>query len=217
MFVFFGLVATAGTTFAAIEDVTGLSIVMGCAVGFAGLCAAGDQQPARHPDRPRGRQADARGAPRRPADPLVLRRADRGRAFVLCAVAAVWRVPGAARARSPSRWRSRRSERCSERRDGPRLIAVLGATGRLQLAWRHPGRRRLGLRRLRQLDVTMRLTRRDATSESMPAAMRRLSRPAPRDGRCGRRRRSLDHVGAEGAAMPCVRRAPRTSCRPRRR
>ena len=33
VFVFFGLVATAGTTFAAIEDVTGLSIVMGCAAG----------------------------------------------------------------------------------------------------------------------------------------------------------------------------------------
>jgi 1,4-dihydroxy-2-naphthoate octaprenyltransferase len=33
VFVFFGLVATAGTTFAAIETVTALSLVMGCAVG----------------------------------------------------------------------------------------------------------------------------------------------------------------------------------------
>ncbi len=33
VFVFFGLVATAGTTYAAIESVTALSLVMGCAVG----------------------------------------------------------------------------------------------------------------------------------------------------------------------------------------
>jgi 1,4-dihydroxy-2-naphthoate octaprenyltransferase len=33
VFVFFGLVATVGTTFAAVERVTGLSVVLGCAVG----------------------------------------------------------------------------------------------------------------------------------------------------------------------------------------
>lgn len=33
VFVFFGLVATAGTTYAAVERITGLSIVLGCAVG----------------------------------------------------------------------------------------------------------------------------------------------------------------------------------------
>jgi 1,4-dihydroxy-2-naphthoate octaprenyltransferase len=33
VFVFFGLVATAGTTFALAEDVTALSIVMGCGAG----------------------------------------------------------------------------------------------------------------------------------------------------------------------------------------
>ena len=33
VFVFFGLVATAGTTYAAIESIPSLSSVMGCAVG----------------------------------------------------------------------------------------------------------------------------------------------------------------------------------------
>ena len=33
MFVFFGLVATLGTTYVAVERITGLSIVMGCAAG----------------------------------------------------------------------------------------------------------------------------------------------------------------------------------------
>jgi 1,4-dihydroxy-2-naphthoate polyprenyltransferase len=46
VFVFFGLVATAGTTFAAIESVTALSLVMGCCGGIVGLCAARRQQSA---------------------------------------------------------------------------------------------------------------------------------------------------------------------------
>ena len=33
MFVFFGLVATVGTTYVAVERITGLSVVMGCAAG----------------------------------------------------------------------------------------------------------------------------------------------------------------------------------------
>ena len=33
MFVFFGLVATVGTTYVVIEGITGLAVVMGCAAG----------------------------------------------------------------------------------------------------------------------------------------------------------------------------------------
>ena len=98
VFVFFGLVATAGSTYAAIAEVTGLSIVMGVRGRIAGLRTAGDQQPARHPDRSRGRQAHARRPARRSAHPVVLRdardrriRAHRGRRRLAGAGAA--RVP----------------------------------------------------------------------------------------------------------------------------
>ena len=38
MFVFFGLVATVGTTYVSVETITGLSVVIGCAAGFV-ACA----------------------------------------------------------------------------------------------------------------------------------------------------------------------------------
>ena len=67
VFVFFGLVATAGTTYVLVERLTGL--VGGRRGGRrAGLRAARDQQPARHPDRSQG-QAHPRGAHRRRSDP----------------------------------------------------------------------------------------------------------------------------------------------------
>ena len=133
VFVFFGLVATAGTTFAAIEDVTGAVGRDGLRGRVARLRAARDQQPARHPDRPRGGQEDARRPPRRSRTRwfyVLLVTVS----FVLCVVAAVWRVPvllalvAAPLAVVPVRAVLRGAS-------GRDLIGVLGATGRLQLAF----------------------------------------------------------------------------------
>jgi len=134
VFVFFGLVATAGTTFAAIEDVTGLSIVMGCAAGSL-ACALLVINNLR--DIP----TDTAGGKRT----LAVRLGDQrtrwlyvalvAAAFVALIVGALsWRPPAllgllAVVAAVPPVSRIRRGA------TGPELIAVLGETGRMQLAF----------------------------------------------------------------------------------
>jgi 1,4-dihydroxy-2-naphthoate polyprenyltransferase len=134
VFVFFGLVATAGTTFAAIESVTALSLVVGCAVGSL-ACALLVINNLR--DIPTDREVGKRT--------LAVRLGD-GRtrwfytslialAFALCVVAAiVWRTPILlALVAVPLAIRPVRAVHGGAA--GPALIAVLGATARLQLAF----------------------------------------------------------------------------------
>jgi 1,4-dihydroxy-2-naphthoate octaprenyltransferase len=133
VFVFFGLVATAGTTFAAIESVTALSLVVGSAVGSL-ACALLVINNLR--DIPTDREVGKRT--------LAVRLGD-GRtrwfyallvvvAFVLTAVAAAWRVPVLLGfAAVPFAIAPVRSVLAGA--GGPALIPVLGATGRLQLIW----------------------------------------------------------------------------------
>jgi 1,4-dihydroxy-2-naphthoate octaprenyltransferase len=133
VFVFFGLVATAGTTFAAIESVTALALVMGSAVG-AFACALLVVNNLR--DIPTDREVGKKT--------LAVRLGDRrtrwfyvllvGSAFLLSAVGAVWRLPvllglGAI----PLAIRPIRSVLGGA--NAAALIPVLGETGRLQLAW----------------------------------------------------------------------------------
>jgi 1,4-dihydroxy-2-naphthoate polyprenyltransferase len=133
VFVFFGLVATAGTTYAAIEDVTGLAIVMGCATGSL-ACALLVINNLR--DIPTDREVGKKTLAVRLGDErtrwlYVLLIAA---CFALCVVAAAWRVPvllalvAAPLAVAPIRAVRRGAT-------GRDLIAVLGATGRLQLAF----------------------------------------------------------------------------------
>jgi 1,4-dihydroxy-2-naphthoate octaprenyltransferase len=133
VFVFFGLVATAGTTYAAIESVTTLSIVMGCAVGSL-ACALLVINNLR--DIPTDREVGKRT--------LAVRLGDRrtrrfyvvliALAFALCAVGAFWRVPvllgflAIPLAIGPVR-------AVLGGATGRSLIPVLGGTGTLQLAW----------------------------------------------------------------------------------
>jgi 1,4-dihydroxy-2-naphthoate octaprenyltransferase len=133
VFVFFGLVATAGTTFAAIEAVTALSLVIGSAVGSL-ACALLVINNLR--DIPTDRDVGKRT--------LAVRLGDRrtrwfyallvGAAFVLTVVAAGWRSPvllglvAVPFAVAPVR-------SVLGGAGGPALIPVLGATGRLQLIW----------------------------------------------------------------------------------
>jgi 1,4-dihydroxy-2-naphthoate octaprenyltransferase len=133
VFVFFGLVATAGTTYAAVESVTALAVVMGCAVG-ALACALLVINNLR--DIPTDREVGKRtlavrlGDRRTRAFYVVLIAA----AFALSAVGAVWRVPvllgllALPLAVGPAR-------SVIGGAGGPALIPVLGETGRLQLAW----------------------------------------------------------------------------------
>ena len=133
VFVFFGLVATAGTTFAAIESVTALSLVVGSAVGSL-ACALLVINNLR--DIPTDREVGKRT--------LAVRLGD-GRtrwfyallvvaAFALTAVAAAWRVPVLLGfAALPFAVGPVRSVLGGA--GGPALIPVLGATGRLQLIW----------------------------------------------------------------------------------
>ena len=133
VFVFFGLVATAGTTYAAIESVAALSIVMGSAVGSLACALLVINNLRDIPtDREVGKQT------------LAVRLGDQrtrwfyvlliGTAFVLSAVAAVWQVPvllgllALPLAIGPVRTVLGGAV-------GPALIAVLGETGRLQLVW----------------------------------------------------------------------------------
>ena len=132
VFVFFGLVATAGTTFAAVERVTGLSIVVGCAAG-ALACALLVINNLR--DIPTDREVGKRTLAVRLGDErtrwfyVVLLVAT----FALLAVAAIERpavlagFAAAPLAIAPARTVLRGAT-------GPALIPVLGATGRLQLA-----------------------------------------------------------------------------------
>ena len=133
VFVFFGLVATAGTTFAAIETVTALSLVMGCAVGsFA--CALLVVNNLR--DIPTDREVGKKT--------LAVRLGDRrtrwfyvalvAAAFVLSALGAIWRVPVLLGILAiPLAIRPVRSVLGGA--TGAALIPVLGETGKLQLAW----------------------------------------------------------------------------------
>ena len=112
VFVFFGLVATAGTTFAAIEDVTGLSIVMGCAAGSL-ACALLVINNLR--DIPTDREVGKKTLAVRLGDRRTrwfYLAVDRRRRFGLCVVAAVLALAGAARPARRRRWRSHRSGRC---------------------------------------------------------------------------------------------------------
>ena len=133
VFVFFGLVATAGTTYAAIESVTALSLVMGAAVGSLACALLVINNLRDIPtDREVGKQT------------LAVRLGDHrtrwfyvaliGAAFVLCGVAAIWRVPVViALLALPLAVAPVRSVLGGA--TGPALIPVLGATGKLQLAW----------------------------------------------------------------------------------
>ena len=133
VFVFFGLVATAGTTFAAIETVTALSLVMGCAVGSL-ACALLVINNLR--DIPTDREVGKKTLAVRLGDQrtrwfyvaLIVA------AFALSAVGAAWRVPvllgfvAIPLAIGPIR-------SVLGGASGAALIPVLGATGKLQLAW----------------------------------------------------------------------------------
>jgi 1,4-dihydroxy-2-naphthoate octaprenyltransferase len=133
VFVFFGLVATAGTTFAAIESVTALSLVMGSAVG-ALACALLVINNLR--DIPTDREVGKKT--------LAVRLGDQrtrwfyvvliGAAFVLSVVGAAWRLPVLlGLAAMPLAIRPARSVLGGA--TGAALIPVLGETGTLQLAW----------------------------------------------------------------------------------
>ncbi len=133
VFVFFGLVATAGTTYAAIESVTALSLVMGAAVGSLACALLVINNLRDIPtDREVGKQTLAvrLGDARTRWFYVVLI----GSAFLLCAVGAVWRPPvvlaflALPLAIRPARAVLRGAV-------GPALIPVLGETGKLQLAW----------------------------------------------------------------------------------
>lgn len=133
VFVFFGLVATVGTTFAAIAEFTALSVVMGCAVGSL-ACALLVVNNLR--DIPTDRDVGKKT--------LAVRLGDRRTrwlyvvlivgAFACTALAATWRAPvllafvviplAVAPVRAVLGGASERE-----------LIGVLGATGRLQLAF----------------------------------------------------------------------------------
>jgi 1,4-dihydroxy-2-naphthoate octaprenyltransferase len=133
VFVFFGLVATVGTTYVAVERITGLSVVMGCAAGCLS-CALLVINNLR--DIPSDTAAGKRTLAVRLGDARTrwLYVALVTAAFVLVVVAAAWRpwvlvaLLAAAMAAVPVR-----AVRDGAR--GPALIPVLGATGRLQLAF----------------------------------------------------------------------------------
>jgi 1,4-dihydroxy-2-naphthoate octaprenyltransferase len=133
VFVFFGLVATVGTTFVAIEEITGLSIVMGCAAG-ALACAL------LVVNNLRDISTDAAVGKRTLAVRLGERATRRmyvvlfGAGFLLAAVAAAWRWPALlALLAAPLAAAPVRAVLGGAR--GGELIAVLGATGRVQLAY----------------------------------------------------------------------------------
>ena len=135
MFVFFGLVATVGTTYVAVERITGLAVVMGCAAG-ALACALLVVNNLR--DIPSDTAAGKRTLAVRLGDPRTRRLyvALVAAAFVLAVVAAVaWRWPVLLALARRSCWPWRRCAPCSAAPAARRLIAVLGGTGRLQLAY----------------------------------------------------------------------------------
>lgn len=132
VFVFFGLVATAGTTYAAVAEVTGLSIVMGCAVGSL-ACALLVINNLR--DIPTDRDVGKKTLAVRLGDArtrwlylgLIVA------SFALCGVAALWRVEVViAFLAIPLAIQPVRSVLGGS--VGGALIPVLGQTGKLQLA-----------------------------------------------------------------------------------
>jgi len=133
VFVFFGLVATSGTTFAAIGSVTVLSLVMGCAVGSL-ACALLVINNLR--DIPTDREVGKKT--------LAVRLGDQrtrwfyvlliGAAFALCVVGAAWRLPVLLGLLAvPLAIRPIRAVIGGAA--GGALIPVLGETGKFQLAW----------------------------------------------------------------------------------
>jgi 1,4-dihydroxy-2-naphthoate octaprenyltransferase len=133
VFVFFGLVATVGTTYVAVERVTALAVIAGCGVGCL-ACALLVVNNLR--DIPTDTASGKRTLAVRLGDPrtrtvfvgLVVG------AFAFAGLAAIWRptalvvvfaIPVAA---VPVRT-------VVDRASGPALISVLGATGRAQLAY----------------------------------------------------------------------------------
>ena len=133
VFVFFGLVATVGTTYVAVETITWLSILMGCAVG--GLaCALLVINNLR--DIPTDREVGKRTLAVRLGDRRTrwLYAALLGSAFILVVVAALDRtwvllaLAAVPLAVTPTRTVLNGAA-------GPELIGVLGDTGRLQLAF----------------------------------------------------------------------------------
>jgi 1,4-dihydroxy-2-naphthoate octaprenyltransferase len=133
VFVFFGLVATAGTTFVAVERVTGLSVVMGAAAGCL-ACALLVVNNLR--DIPSDTVAGKRTLAVRLGD-VRTRQLYVGllaAAFVLASVAAIWRWPVVAVLLAiPLAVMPARTVLGGAR--GPALIPVLGGTGRVQLAY----------------------------------------------------------------------------------
>jgi 1,4-dihydroxy-2-naphthoate polyprenyltransferase len=133
VFVFFGLVATVGTTYVSVERVTGLNVVIGCAAGFV-ACALLVVNNLRDipTDRAAGKHTLAVRLGERPTRWLYT--ALVGATFVAVAVGAlVWRPAGLVGLAAvgfaivPVR-------RILDGARGPALIGVLGETGRLQLA-----------------------------------------------------------------------------------
>jgi 1,4-dihydroxy-2-naphthoate octaprenyltransferase len=133
VFVFFGLVATVGTTYVAVERITGLSVVMGCAAGCLS-CALLVVNNLR--DIPGDAAAGKRTLAVRLGDAgtRVVYVALLAAAAALVVVAAFWRWPVLlALLATPAAVRpvvEVRAGAC-----GPALIPVLGATGRLQLVF----------------------------------------------------------------------------------
>jgi 1,4-dihydroxy-2-naphthoate octaprenyltransferase len=133
VFVFFGLVATSGTTYVAVERLTALAVVAGCGVGcFA--CALLVVNNLR--DIPTDAAAGKRTLAVRLGDPrtrtlfvgLVVA------AFALTAVAAIWRASALLTVIAvPIAFVPVRA--VVDRASGPALIDVLGWTGRAQLAY----------------------------------------------------------------------------------
>ena len=133
VFVFFGLVATAGTTYAAIESVTALSMVMGSAVGSL-ACALLVINNLR--DIPTDREVGKKTLAVRLGDQRTrwFYTALIALAFVLSAVAAIWRTPVLlGLVAIPLAIRPIRLVLGGA--TGGALIPVLGETGKLQLAW----------------------------------------------------------------------------------
>ncbi|MDF2733080.1 MAG: menA, partial [Desertimonas sp.] len=134
VFVFFGLIATVGTTYVSVEEITALSIVVGCAAGFV-ACALLVINNLR--DIPTDEVAGKRT--------LAVRLGDQRTRWLYVALivatfvalvvsAAIWRpaaligLGAVVFARAPVR-------QVVGGTRGPALIGVLGATGRLQLAF----------------------------------------------------------------------------------
>jgi 1,4-dihydroxy-2-naphthoate octaprenyltransferase len=134
VFVFFGLVATMGTTYAIAEQITALSVVMGCGVG-ALACALLVINNLR--DIPTDREVGKKTLAVRLGDERTrwMFAALIGVAFLAVVVAAVaWR-PLAAIALAASAFAVVPLKLVLRGARGRDLIAVLGATGRLQMAY----------------------------------------------------------------------------------